>query len=216
MSFACNVGKTQTVTSVNLLFKQKLETTLRKRDKVLIDVGTCPLHIASSAFCESLKILSADFNINLDQIILDLYGFFKCSAKRSHDYFDVETFTELQGHRMLKHVSMRWIIIQDVLIQVFEQFSNLKKYFLQVLPDHKGFKGKSGIGSSERYICIKTALTNRKLPSIIAAVMYIVKDPKNFTVPLQDKLSIITGLYSKMVTLLKNTFSRGFIIETLL
>ena len=85
MSFACNVGKTQTVTSVNLLFKQKLETTLRKHDKVLIDVGTCSLHIASNAFHEGLKILSADFNINLDQIILDLYGFFKCSAKRSHE-----------------------------------------------------------------------------------------------------------------------------------
>ena len=50
---------------------------------------------------------------------------------------------------MLKHVSTRWISIQDVLIRVLEQFSNLKKYFLQVLPEQKRFKGKSGIGSFE-------------------------------------------------------------------
>ena len=85
--------------------KQKLETILQERDKVLINVGTCPLYIASKAFHEGLKILSAYFNIDLDQIVLDLYGFFKYSAKRIHDYFDIETFTELQGLRMLKHVS---------------------------------------------------------------------------------------------------------------
>ena len=109
---------------------------------------------------------------------------------------------------MLKHVSTRWISIRGVLIQVLEQFSNLKKYFLQVLPEQKGFKGKSGIGSSERCIRIKAALTNKKLPSIIAAVVYIAKDFGNFTVPLQDKLPMITGLFSKMVTLLKDTLSK--------
>ena len=59
---------------------------------------------------------------------------------------------------MLKHISTRWISIQDVLIRVLEQFSNLKHYFLEVLPTQKGFNGKSGIGSTERYIRIKYAL----------------------------------------------------------
>ena len=171
-----------------------METTLQGRDKVLIDVGTCPFHIASNAFREALKILSAGFDIDRDQLVLDLYGFFKYSTKRIHGYFDVETFTELQGRTMLKHVSTRWISIQDVLIRVLEQLSNLKKYFLQVLPEQKGFRGKSGIRSSERYIRIKTALTNKELPSITAAVVYIAKDFRNFTVPLQDKLPMITGL----------------------
>ena len=93
-----------------------METTLQEHDKVLIDVGTCPLDIAFNAFREGFKILSVDFNIDLDQIVLDLYGFFKYSSKRIHDYFDVETFTELQGCKMLKHISARWISIQDILI----------------------------------------------------------------------------------------------------
>ena len=97
--------------------------------------------------------------------------------------------------------STKWVSIQDVLIRAIEQFSNLKKYFLQILPEKKGFKGKSGVGSSERYIDNKTALTYKQLPSFKAAVLYITKD---FTVPLQDKFPMITGLYSKIVTLHKD------------
>ena len=120
--------------------------------------------------------------------------------------------TELQWRRILKHVSTRWFSIQNVLILVLEQFSNLKKYFLQVLPEQKGCKGKSGIGSSEKCIPIRTALTDKKLLSVIAAVVYIAKDFRNLIVPLQDKLAMITGLYSKMVTLFKDTLSK-FIVE---
>ena len=59
----------------------------------------------------SVKILSADFSIDVDQIVIVLYGFFKYSAKKILDYFEVETFTELQGCIMLKHIPPRWITI---------------------------------------------------------------------------------------------------------
>ena len=107
LSLVCIISLGMDAPSVNLLFNQKLKTTLQEPDKVLINVGTCPLHIASNAFREGLKIISADFDIDLDQIFLDLYRFFKYSAKRIHDYFNVQTFTKLQGCRMLKHVSTR-------------------------------------------------------------------------------------------------------------
>ena len=89
LSLVCMISLGMDGPRVNLLFKQKLETTLQERDKVLIDVETCPLHIVSNAFREGLKILSADFDKDFDQIVLDVYGFFKYSAKRIHDYFDV-------------------------------------------------------------------------------------------------------------------------------
>ena len=105
----------------------------------------------------------------------------------------------------MRHLLARWISIQDILIRVLEQFSNLKNYFLQVLPEQKAFKEKSVIESSERYIRIKTAPTDKKLPSIIAAVVYITKDFRNFTASLQDKLPMIAGLSSKIATLLKDS-----------
>ena len=65
------------------------------------------------------------------------------------DYFEVETFTDLQGRRMMKHVPTRWISLQDVLLRVMEQFNNLRKCFLRILPTEKGFDGKYGIGASD-------------------------------------------------------------------
>ena len=88
-----------------------METTLQEHDKVLISVGTYLLHISYNAFCEGLKMLSADFNIDVDQVVLDLYGFFKYSAKKIHDYFHVETFTELQECIMLKQIPPTWTTI---------------------------------------------------------------------------------------------------------
>lgn len=81
------------------------------------------MNIASNAFREDLKILSAKLDIDLDQIVLDLFGFFKCSPKRIWDYFDVAEFTDIQRRRILKHLSTQRISIHDFLIRVLEQFS---------------------------------------------------------------------------------------------
>ena len=53
------------------------------------------MNIASNAFLEDLKILSAKLDIDLDQIVLDLFWFFKYSPKRIWDYFDVAEFTNI-------------------------------------------------------------------------------------------------------------------------
>ena len=158
-----------------------------------------------------MKTLSIELDIDLNQIILDLFGFFKNFAKRIAEYFDVTEFTLVESRRMLKHISTQWISIQDV-PRVLEQFSNLKHYFLEALLTQKGFNGKSGIGSMERYIRIKYALTNKKLPAIMASVIFIAKDFKNFTIPLEEKQPMMAVLYSKMVTLVKDTLGK-FIIE---
>ena len=81
LSLVCIISLGMDDRGVNLLLKHKLETTLQERDKVLIDVGTYLSHIASNAFREGMKILSVDFDIDLDQIVLNLYEFFKYSAK---------------------------------------------------------------------------------------------------------------------------------------
>ena len=112
LSVVCIISLGMDGPNVNLFFKRALQ----EHYKILIDVGTCTLHIASKTLHEGLKMLSADFDIDLDQIVLDMYRFFKYWAKIIHDYFDIETFAELQGYRMLKHGSARWISIQDLLI----------------------------------------------------------------------------------------------------
>ena len=57
--------------NVNLLSIKKLDLDLKKGNKTLMDVGTCPHHIASNAFLEDFKILSAELEIDLDQTVLN-------------------------------------------------------------------------------------------------------------------------------------------------
>ncbi len=198
--------------NVNLLFKKKLEKELKCKCKNIIDTGTCPLHIASNAFLEGLKALQSEAGIDFDQFVLDLFGFFKYSAKRVQDYLDVREFTELQSRRMMKHVTTRWISLHDVLIRVMEQLPNLKEYFLKELPKEKGFNYKSGVGNQERYIRIKNALQNKKLPAVAYAVIYVSKAFKDFLVSLQTTRPMITILYDKMINLIKNCMQK-FLLE---
>ena len=40
------------------------------------------------------------------QFVIDFFGFFKLFAKQVKDYFEVETFTDLQGRHMMNHMPM--------------------------------------------------------------------------------------------------------------
>ena len=199
--------------NVNLSFKRKLESELVKKNTKIIDVGSCPLHIAANGFLEVLKSLQSEAGIDLDQIVLDLYGFFKYSAKRIKDYLSVKEFTDLQGRRMLKHVSTRWVSIQDVLIRILEQLPNLVKYFLTDLPKEPGFNNKSGVGNQERYIRIKKALLNKKLPAVAYSVIFVAKSFNDFLVKLQAVRPMIVVLYEKMLKLIKQCMTKFLLDE---
>ena len=68
----------------------------------LFNVGSCPFHTVSNGFSEGLKSID---KVDLDQFAVDLHSFFKFSAKRIEEYFDVEKFTEVYGQHMLRPVS---------------------------------------------------------------------------------------------------------------
>ena len=51
------------------------------------------------------------------QFVIDFFGFFKLFAKQVKDFFEVETFTDLQGRHMMNHMPMWWISLQDGLLR---------------------------------------------------------------------------------------------------
>ena len=91
--------------NVNLSFKRKLENDFSKKNRNLNDVESFPLHPCFNLFLEELKVLTLESDINFDQFVIDLLCFFKLSFKQIKDYFEVEILTDLQGRRMMKHVS---------------------------------------------------------------------------------------------------------------
>ena len=104
---------------------------------------------------------------------------------------------------MIGHVTTRWLSLQEVLMQIHEQYENLCKYFLKTVPTQAGFKGKNGVGVSERYRHIKKILTSKKLLAIMSAVINVAQEFKNFTPPMQSTEPMITVLFSEMQKLIQ-------------
>ena len=167
---------------------------------MLINVGTCPLHTVSNAFLEGPKVLDVD----LDQFAVDLHSFFKFSAKRVQEFLEVET----EAKKMQRHVTTRWLSIQNVLVKILDQFENLKTYFLVKLPAEPDFNYKNGVANTTRYQNIKKVLTKKKIKSIMSAVACFAQDFKSFVVPLQTTKPLIPILYDKLRKLLLDIFSR--------
>ena len=63
----------------NKCIQNKLEGELQFKGKMLISLGTSPLHIVSNALLEGLKSLLPD--IGLNQFAIDLHSFFRYSSK---------------------------------------------------------------------------------------------------------------------------------------
>lgn len=139
-------------------------------------------YITSGCCLEGVKALTVEADNELEQIIIDLLGFFHVFAKHVQDYFDAEGFTGLQGRRIPKHVSAS---------------------SLTIVPKQEGFKGKTFLGFSERYIRMKEALQNKELPAIASNMIYAAKTFKGFTVPLQERQPMVIVLYQKLTELVK-------------
>jgi hypothetical protein len=56
--------------NVNLLFKNKLT-----EEFLIIEVGTCPLHIVNNAFGKAVKALKGSI-VDLDEMAIDFHFFF--------------------------------------------------------------------------------------------------------------------------------------------
>jgi len=184
--------------NVNKCFENKLRNDLEESHKTkMLDLGTCALHAANNAFNEGLKVFRT--HVNLDQFAIDLHFFFKYSAARREDLKHMSDLTETTTQYVLKHCQTRWLSLDKVLVRIIEQLPNLKKYFLEFLPTTPRFKGKSGIGQTERYQRIKSHLNHPELILLMSVVVNVAKDFKQFLVPLQSEEPKIHLLYSKCI-----------------
>ena len=87
---------------------------------------------------------------------------------------------------MIRHVTTRWLSLQEVLMRIHEHYENSCEYFLKTVPTRAGFKGINGVGVSERYRHIKKILTSKKLLVIMSAVINVAQEFKNLNLPMQS------------------------------
>ena len=71
---------------------------------VLIDVGSCPLLTCSNSFLKGLKVPTLESEMDFDQFVIGLFGFFELYSTQIMGYSEVETFTDLLGRYIMKPI----------------------------------------------------------------------------------------------------------------
>ena len=193
--------------SVNKKFERNLLQSLEVNEGTrFICIGSCPLHIVNNSFGEGMGSLRAV--INLDQFAIDLHFFFKYSAARREDFLQIRDITDVTVQYVLRHCQTRWLSIERVLVRIIEQYENLCTYFLTELPKQLCFKGKNGVGNTDRYKRISSNLNNKALLPYMAFIVYIAQDFRQFLLPLQTSAPMIHLLYSMERKLIQNLLSK--------
>lgn len=169
--------------TVKQSFLNQLKDELDESDqgRGIIDIGSYPLHIVSNtSILTYLKPV-----IDLDLFATDLNFFFKRSAARREDFMIVETITEITTHYMKKHVESRWLSIDKSLVQILEQFQNLKEYFLNHISKPKRFNSKAGLSRNDCYKIVTSILKDSKYGIYMSFVIFTAQAFNWFLDPLK-------------------------------
>ena len=154
---------------IYLSFKQKL-VELKKKNKHLINVNRCPMHVTSNCFLKRVKVWTAEADNAFDQIVIDLFGFSGICKTCS---------------RLLQCRKLCWFTSSTNSKTRFSKLDKPSEYFFTTVLDKKflGVRLLRG-GSSEKYISMKEPLQNKKLPAITSSVIYAAKERNSMIIAL--------------------------------
>ena len=97
---------------------------LQDESKDLAIMG-CPCHLLAIAGEKASKILPA----NVEELLIDIYYFLYKSAKRKQTLRKFQTLYSSSVHKILKHVSTRWLSLGACIERLLEQWTSLTHYF---------------------------------------------------------------------------------------
>lgn len=193
--------------NVNKAVLRKLdEEVLKIRNKPLINIGSCSLHIVHNAFEKALKNIGDDAS----DLIIKIFYWFKRSALRCSDFRKIQDDLKLPKHKFIKHVKSRWLTAGPAAERLIEQISGVKKYFEEYLP-----KIDKKIHSNNLYKEIISLLRNKV---IILELNFLVESATTFcqfTKHFQSEHPLIQNLYDSLEKLIYVLFSKSLKSESL-
>ena len=131
--------------NVNLAFQKKLLTELGQLNgKTFLNLGTCSLHPAHTAFRKGIKQLSLLTWMHFVLTFIDILH--SLPSARREDYASLHVFTDTLDVFAIKHVESRWLTMKYVALRTVEQWANLQEYFMKFLPKQNRFYKVIAIG----------------------------------------------------------------------
>ena len=180
--------------NVNLSFMKKLSLDLLENEGVkFLDLGTCSLHPAHTAFKRGLDALVFDS----EQCFNDISFFFKLSSARRDDYKKIVALTKVTAEFSKKFGATRWLGMKCVGVRCLEQYENLKEYFLKFLPKEKGFV--STVEKTARYQRVKSVLVDNISEACLGFMVFAVQDFESFLRRFQFDQPMLHVLYTGIV-----------------
>lgn len=117
-----NVNKT--------VFRSLNEKVKVDRNRPLIDIGFCNLHLLHNAFMKGL----VEFGINASDLVIALYHYFDGWPSRREDFNTVLAEKNFKEVNLIKHVTSRWLTLEPAVLRVLEVWDGIIHYFLHYIP----------------------------------------------------------------------------------
>ena len=142
LSLGMLVGFSRDSPTVMQAVERKLVAEAESEGSPLVVSMPCYLHPTHTAFQKAVEKLDVD----VTSFLVKLHTFFKLSTARREDRNLVqeqlaadlgEAFTEVIDRFFMRHVSTRWLELQEVVMRVLELWESTKQYFMVFLPKSK-------------------------------------------------------------------------------
>lgn len=179
-----------------------LKGKLKSINPQLLDIGECSLHKVHNAFGAALNAFGND----IESMILDLYYFFKRSAAQSEDFKQLQLEMNITQHVFMRHLSSRWLTLNESLYRFIEQFPALKAFFKR---ESKKFSTRE----SERWQRLCVAFSDK---TVYAKALFLQNCSNlfsGFLLLFQKEEPLIHIIYDEMVSLVKKILGR-FLVES--
>lgn len=145
------------------------ERIIQERGKPLLLVGTCNIHILHNAFLKGLEELGEDAS----DLVYSVHHFFHGWPARKEDMERIQKDLGLPVNNFIKHVSSRWLTLEQAAERLLQQWQALVEYFLNFIP-----KKRSALSTKPAYLKINRMLNK---PTIKAEVLFAASSAHIFT-----------------------------------
>lgn len=118
--------------SVMMGGKKGVKAFIEKEVASVITIG-CPCHLIHLAAGKAAGQLSVD----VEGLLIDVYYYMEKSTKRDQELKKCQVLCDVTTHKVLKHVSTRWLSLGTCIDRLLEQMPALQQYVVNTAPKPK-------------------------------------------------------------------------------
>ncbi|KAG0411616.1 hypothetical protein HPB47_011256 [Ixodes persulcatus] len=163
----------------------------------LVDINNCNLHKVHNAFAKGLDAFGSD----VEEVVRNVYYYFK-SAVRAEALGECQEPLGIASHVFLRHVSNRWLTLQDSLCRVLEQFEALKSYF------HKASMTKQRVDTQNLHSKLAAAFSKKDLYAKVLFLKNCAELFSRFQTLFQKQEPLLHILQAELLSLVQRILSR--------